>query len=140
MKTSSIIALLAIALSLTACNKDEEQSIQLNQIFELDYRKSKSFDQGDFTITFENLIEDSRCPEGAECIWEGRAVVEIKIQHETDIDLHTLATSNSIDGDNLLSVQHDNYIIKLVAVHPYPTIASSPTNEDYSIELEITEE
>jgi hypothetical protein len=140
MKTSSFITLLIAVLFLSACNKDDNQSIELNQIFELDYRKTKSFEKGNFTLTFENLLEDSRCPDGAECIWEGRAVVEIKIQHGVDIELYTLATANSVDGDNLLSVQHDNYLIKLIAVNPYPSTASSPTNEDYSIGLQITEQ
>lgn len=32
------------------------------------------------TITFVRVTNDSRCPKGVTCIWEGDAVVELRVQ------------------------------------------------------------
>lgn len=140
MKTIPFFALFAL-LFLMSCNKDDDQSVDLNEAFELDYRATKEFEDGDLSITFENLVEESRCPADAICVWEGRAVVEIKVQEEEEVAMYILATSNSVDGDSLLTFQHNNYEVKLLGVWPFPGVLPGPvTNEDYNIELEITEE
>ena len=140
MKTIPFFALFAL-LFLVACNKDDDQSVDLNQAFELEYRATSEFEDGNLSITFENLIEDSRCPDLALCIWEGRAVVEIKVQEDDAIAMYILATSNSMDGDSLLTFQHNDYKVKLLDVQPFLGISSeTPTEEDYSVELKITEE
>jgi hypothetical protein len=45
------------------------------------------------TITFVGVREDSRCPVGVTCIWEGDALVELRVQPETGsaatVELHT---------------------------------------------------
>ena len=140
MKTIPFFALFALFF-LMSCNKDDKQTVNLNEPFELDYRATTEFEDGNISITFENLIEDSRCPANAICIWEGRAVVEIKVQEEDEIAMYMLATTNSLNGDSLLTFQHNDYNVKLLNVSPFPgTTAEPATDEDYSVELEITEE
>lgn len=142
MKTIPFFALFAL-LFLMSCNKDDDQSVDINEAFELDYRATKEFEDGNLSITFENLVEESRCPADAICIWEGRAVVEIKVQEEEEVAMYILATSNSMNGDSLLTFQHNNYEVKLLGVWPFPGVLPGPgpvTNEDYNVELKITAE
>jgi hypothetical protein len=44
------------------------------------------------TVTFVRVRDDSRCPTGVTCIWEGDAVVELRVQNGADeplrVDLH----------------------------------------------------
>ena len=39
-------------------------------------------------VTFKALTEDSRCPEGAVCVWKGNAGVVVSLS-ETDVSLNT---------------------------------------------------
>lgn len=47
------------------------------------------------TVTFVGVTEDSRCPTGVTCIWEGDAVAELRVQTRADdavtVRLHTNA-------------------------------------------------
>ncbi|HTH50959.1 MAG TPA: hypothetical protein VL501_03440, partial [Pyrinomonadaceae bacterium] len=36
---------------------------------------------GRVTVNFVEIVEDSRCPEGTECIWAGNAKVKIAVSH-----------------------------------------------------------
>jgi len=140
MKSVSFFALTAL-LFLVACNNDDnDQSIVLDETFELDYRETKTFDNANFSITFENLIEDSRCPTDVVCGWEGRAIVEVKVQENEAISMYKLATYNSANLDSLLTFQHEDYTVKLIQVNPIPVSTNPAEVEDYSLELEITEE
>ncbi len=136
---------LTTLLFLTSCKKNDEDQSQrnvLNETFELDYREIKTFEDStpNFSITFENLIEDSRCPVDVICDWEGRAVVEIIIEELEVKSIYQLTTYYSINPDSLETIQHNNYIIKLIEVNPIPVTTNQVEIEDYSIELEIIEE
>lgn len=39
-----------------------------------------TFEGSELSIRFMEVIEDSRCPEGAICLWEGRTVVLLEIR------------------------------------------------------------
>lgn len=39
-----------------------------------------TFEGSELSIRFMKVIEDSRCPEGTICLWEGRMVVLLEIQ------------------------------------------------------------
>lgn len=41
--------------------------------------EEKSVGGDDFKVKFLSVLEDSRCPEGTNCIWAGNAKVEIEI-------------------------------------------------------------
>ena len=43
------------------------------------------------TVTFVRVRDDSRCPTGVTCVWEGDAVVELRVQNraeERTLELH----------------------------------------------------
>ena len=54
-------------------------------------------DNGAIDVTFSEVVEDSRCPMNVMCVWQGRAVVGLRIRHldgsETDELLTTLVRS-----------------------------------------------
>ena len=47
------------------------------------------------TVTFDRVLEDSRCPEDTTCVWAGDAVVRLRLQggraENAVLDLHTHA-------------------------------------------------
>lgn len=47
------------------------------------FGQTKEFPEAGITVTFEDVVEDSRCPTGAMCIWEGAVVVSFFVEHES---------------------------------------------------------
>ncbi len=102
--------------------------------YEICLGETKSFDDGEFDITFAELLEDSRCPPEAVCFWEGRAHVKLlftKSEIGTDIEL---VTENSINKDSMSMTVYDNYQVEFVAAAPFPI-----DMESYCITLSLIE-
>lgn len=75
-------------------------------------------------------MQDSRCPEGATCVWQGEAqfkvIVEIPAKDTLELSTYDKATG---------SLQNFNY--ELVRVNPYPSLGSEIKTEDYRVCLII---
>src|SRR5688572_21066014 len=64
----------------------------LNEEFTLSPGQTTSVEGTNVRLTFERVSEDSRCPVDVTCIWEGDAVVVLKVKLEADeatCELHT---------------------------------------------------
>ena len=72
-------------------------------------------------ICFDSLLEDSRCPTGADCFWSGTAIIKISF-HEND-RTHTITMS--LRGFPNLGFPNDTiingYKISFVDLKPYPS-------------------
>jgi len=85
-------------------------------------------------LSFKNLLEDSRCPIGAECFWEGNAKVEIEFIIGDETHLLELNTYYNFQRDSTLN----NYYLKLIDVLPYPTLDGSYLDEESIIKIFIS--
>jgi hypothetical protein len=87
-------------------------------------------------ITFDSLLEDSRCPTGVICFWEGNAKVRLIFEHRLTVDTLIL---NTYQGQQSSSdtVLH-GYSISLVSVDPYPVQGVNTPVENYSITVNIS--
>lgn len=69
------------------------------------------------TVTFVGVSEDSRCPRGVTCVWEGDAVAELRVQTRPDdavtVRLHT---NTRFEGQ---AAAHGVTIV-LEQLQPYP--------------------
>lgn len=95
---------------------------------------------GELQIHFKEVLEDSRCPTGTECFWEGRA----KILVEASEDGMTVDRSEIIFGELKAgeTKNHDFYksgttTITATAMNPYPTKETGTTNLPYKLVLEV---
>jgi hypothetical protein len=92
----------------------------------------------DVTLCFDSLVEDSRCPIGALCIWEGRAIVKFSFtvnQDQRPIILSTVKFPGSPSDTTLMG-----YKIEFVNLLPYPEVNKSPDISKYRTELKITKQ
>lgn len=87
------------------------------------------------SIRLESLLEDSRCPKGVECVWEGNAKIRLLLQtspHEkitvADLNTHKMYAT---------SVGYDGYEISLSNLAPYPIYGIEIQPEDYKATLRI---
>ncbi len=96
---------------------------------------------GELRVHFREVLEDSRCPTGTTCFWEGRA----KILVETSEDGRTLDRNEIIFGAlKKGEVKNHNFYksgattITATAINPYPTKESGTTNLNYELVLEVS--
>lgn len=73
-------------------------------------------------VTFKKMTEDSRCPQGVNCVWAGVAVAEIEL-----MGLHTrpvtvrLSTMNDANKSYVNSQDFNGHSVSLVEVRPNTT-------------------
>ena len=81
-------------------------------------------------------VQDSRCPEGAVCIWEGEVMARIQVS-EAGEDLGTFAlTLNRTDRDKA-QITVGGRVIRLLAVEPYPELDVVTPHESYAALLTV---
>lgn len=88
-------------------------------------------------VTFVAVTGDSRCPEGAECVWEGDAAVAAEMDLLGETSSHTLHTS----GDARLgprSVERGGYRLELEALEPSPRVGAAISPSEYRATLRVT--
>ena len=87
-RLSTIPLLFCFVLWFTGCEKTALNH-EMGDTATLDFHDVASFDDNGsaVTIKFVDLIEDSRCPRTANCIWAGRVVVEFSVNDATPLIL-----------------------------------------------------
>ena len=87
------------------------------------------------SIKFLEVIEDSRCPEGVNCIWAGRAIVKAEVTSNGKKEEKTLIFGETRPGEeknsNLFSSA--NFSINGLTLNPYPTSESSGKDTGYTL-------
>lgn len=135
--TGIFVALVCLGMS---CGKEEINSSIENLPDEKD---SLSIQIGDtvqfsngYKLSFNNLVEDSRCPANAMCIWQGRVIVELQAEKGGEILEFTLSTDPSYPEQ--IKAEALGYEITLINVLPYPgTTLEEVQPGDYFVELKL---
>lgn len=88
----------------------------------------------EFTVRFVEVVEDSRCPKGVDCVWAGMARVRLELsvnRGETqEVVLDTLAETDTAEfGDSS---------IRLKSLDPYPEAGAQIDPKTYVATLEVT--
>jgi hypothetical protein len=83
---------------------------------------------------FESVLNDSRCPLGVYCIWEGNAAVRLKFQkYDSKPVIFDLNTHKGFTSDTII----DRYKFTLLDLTPYPNINQRITQKDYKTKILI---
>lgn len=72
------------------------------------------------SIEFQQISEDSRCPANVTCVWEGIAIVNLKMSNGKENKDIQFATRNFEPKNAVKSLNYDGYNITLQDVKPYP--------------------
>ena len=113
MKTKIILALiltLAVGalMSVQAQPQRQQQKVQVN--------KQKKFSRSGLTVRFVEMVEDSRCPKGTQCVWAGNAKIKVEVKRngarKEIIELNTGAKDKS--------ARYDGLLIELIDLTPEP--------------------
>lgn len=149
MKVTNLIGL--IGLVLLSCKADSintkpvEKTIRYKETVTLSATPAS-------TLTFAE-VTDSRCPEGAQCIWAGNVIVDLELKPSTASttegqsvkmclgDCKTLYPNASFRETDTVRVnlQANSYKLILTKVAPYPNVSKQTSKSDYTLSLKVEE-
>ena len=125
---AAILALLV--LSLPACARPAEASARLGEEFTLAIGQVSGIAGEDLRVKFIEVVTDSRCPEGAVCIWAGQASSLVELTHAKTPNRLVLTqpdgTGSFLDYEIAFDLQ------------PYPQVGRNIEDKDYRLKLKIT--
>ncbi|HKL37330.1 MAG TPA: hypothetical protein VJ876_00445, partial [Bacteroidales bacterium] len=89
-------------------------------------------------LSFEvDEVNDSRCPRGVICIWQGEAVVWVRVFESAQIQAGE-AERLKLSTHKPRSQTYQDYRFELIDVKPYPDIEKEYDREDIRVVLKIT--
>ncbi len=99
---------------------------KLNSTNVLQQGRTVTFDDGQFSLSFVSVIEDSRCASDVICVWEGEAVIKVEIGANQKVIRELELTLNEKPSKLL-----DRYFIKFAELKPYPQSDKKIAESDY---------
>ena len=130
--------ILLIGLCLLAAQCEHLPTFPLEEPFTLHIGEQKmASEDNNMVLHFSQVKEDSRCPKGVNCVWEGEVVTEL-ILGELGKDTLDLIFR---PGREKASVGRSmGYHFRLIEVNPYPTKGLDMDTVNYNIVLEVKKE
>ncbi len=124
--------ILFLLLSIVSCNQNSEK---YNETIQLGLGEVDEISETDIEIGFIRVLEDSRCPIGAVCVWEGNGKVEV-YTYKSGTDSILFGLNTTLDPKK---VENRGYDIDLIELSPYPTIDQPFDTSEYRVTLKIQE-
>jgi hypothetical protein len=118
------------------CRKDSISSpgsvttiINLNDTSEVGVGQTVGLTSGELVFRFDSVINDSRCPIGVECVWQGNASIHLTFPDRVD----------TLDTIFKQVLTHGNYRIIFIDLLPYPVWQRSTDKNSYRAKLKVTQ-
>ena len=131
MQTLALTALLVVACGESPTAPHQER---LGQPFELAAGQTAVLASEALRVTFETVSNDSRCPAGATCVWEGDASARFTLakqgQEKSFVELHTNARFDR-------QASYHGYRVVLESVRPYPKLNQTIPPTAYVARLRV---
>jgi hypothetical protein len=89
---------------------------------------------GAVALTFVRVANDSRCPTGTTCVWEGDAEVQVRIQRRGSV-AHSVTLHSNPRFIRTVSV--DGVTVTLEQLLPHPEAERSVAADDYVATLQV---
>lgn len=85
------------------------------------------------TVKFMEVVEDSRCPEGVDCIWAGRAIVKanVTVNGKTEEKLLIFGEVRPGEEKNTNLYSSANFAINGLKLTPYPNSETAGNIKNY---------
>lgn len=137
---NSLLLLLIVFISSCSCQKKATNDVSNNT--EPNFVINQKLDsQTGKEIVLTKVVNDSRCPEGVQCIWAGEVIVEVSVyQDNKEIEKETL-TFTPKNQEEMVAwftqrLPKTEKPLLSVGVEPYPKKDTPIKFEDYFIKLE----
>ena len=106
------------------------QQLKAGQLLQLSLRETAVSPDGRLSVTFIKVVEDSRCPEGANCIWAGNVKVRLRLRdggRRTDREVNSNLEPTSLKLGGLE--------IAFADLLPYPKVGQEIDPAAYKLKL-----
>ncbi len=139
MKKQTFFLLGIFAISTLACQVDQSQpTFSLNTAFSLKQGETIRWkEDASVQIRFDKVSNDSRCPEGVQCIWAGRAEVALTFFQAKNSQNGSLILGDPAGSNLSDEVQFDAFNVKLLNVLPVPKANTAIEPSAYVVELSV---
>ena len=124
-----------LPVMLAACGSDNGESdampasVPLGQEFVVGYGETIRVDG--LSLEFTTLVEDSRCPASAICVWEGNVRVLVTATRGRVTDVLEL----NLNPRFPVRAVFEGHVIELRSVDPYPATPGLPPAWHYTVTL-----
>jgi hypothetical protein len=110
--------------------------VDLGEVFKIKNGQEAVVRGEKLRIRFRSVLDDSRCPSGATCIWAGNGEVEIEVARKNKKQV--VAMLNTLSEPK--AIAYKGFKIKLVALSPYPKIDEPIDPKDYEATMVVTKD
>ncbi len=110
----------------------ESSPPKLGEEFELAVHQTAQITAEKISVTFQQVLEDSRCPIDVTCIWAGLARVSLRVAvsgHKRELSLSTSPPENS--------TVFGNYTFWLIKVRPVPRASQNMDSSAYFVTVRV---
>ena len=107
--------------------------VALDREFKLRLGQSAQVRGENLKVEFVAVPEDSRCPTGVDCIWEGNGKIRLRIGKPRS-DAATVELNTTVEPGN---ASYLNYEVRLVNLSPYPKAKQPINKKSYVATLSI---
>jgi len=130
-----LLSSLLILITLVGCQSEEGRiKASIDNEFSLAIGQTAELKGEQITIQFEEIQEDSRCPKGATCIWQGRVSSILQISDNglsSKIVLIEPGLSDRYGKNTYKQYEFSSH------AQPYPELCKKISSEDYRLFLTV---
>jgi len=124
-----IVFVLAAAMALKSVEGPKEAV--LGAVFALKEGESALVRGEGATLSFDRVVEDSRCPSGMQCFWAGRAIAQVTFKKDKDSESGFNMTLG--EGEQLAG-----YAIDFTGLQPPASAQTNQSSPAYSGEFRVS--
>ena len=125
---------------LASCAQDPiiSRKVSLNEQFTIKAGHQVVIKGEKLSVQFASVQNESRCPTGVQCVWEGNAAISIEVSKKRKKAEQAILNTNTAIQPNELA--YKKYRIKLLGLNPYPRIDEKIDARDYEAVMIVTKD
>ena len=127
--------IMIILLMLMSCTQESTlvTDAELSQDFTLNVGERKRIGTEGLSVKFNGVMEDSRCPIGAVCVWQGNGAISLEFQKSGMSPLTAILHTTLNPKDTTYA----GYEIRFKRLSPYPKLGIQILPSEYKATLNI---
>jgi hypothetical protein len=134
----NLVFLLAAILASCAQDPIISPKVSLNEQFTIKAGRQVVIKGEKLSVRFSSVQNESRCPTGVQCVWEGNAAISIEVSKKRKKSAQAILNTNTAIQPNELA--YKKYRIKLIGLNPYPKIDEKIEAKDYEAVMIVTKD
>jgi hypothetical protein len=111
--------------------------LSLNDTINLPYHDCRFFKEDEFYVCLDSVLNDSRCPYGAYCFWEGNATVRFRYEKSSGEPVFfELNTYRQFRTDTIIN----GFVFRFTGLSPRPVTESKIQQKSYIAKIIVERE